>query len=163
MLQLHLSDQQFNCLLRCVLYLETWWYITLQYQHKILYRNTFREAISHHFVQASICWIDWLYCQKRKRNFSVVHCGPQVLKSVNKWVVLLWNCVCACNIMCILQTTLDLVRILHLLYIHNMYYSCTLSNWNTLFLRDTHSKSWWGHDGVLDYMILLFFPVWFQM
>ena len=32
-------------------------------------------------------------------------------------------------------------------YIHTIYYSCTLSNWNKLFLWDMHTKSWCGHDG----------------
>ena len=44
-------------------------------------------------------------------------------------------------------------------YIHAIFYSCTLSNWTKLFRRDIHTKSWCGHDGVLDDMILVFLPV----
>ena len=46
---------------------------------------------------------------------------------------------------------------------HIIYHSCRLSNWTKLFPRDIHTKSWCGHDGVLDDMILLIFPVWFQI
>ena len=35
--------------------------------------------------------------------------------------------------------------------------------YGTLFLRDTHTNSWYGHAGVLDDLILLLFPVWFQV
>ena len=48
-------------------------------------------------------------------------------------------------------------------YIHTIYYSCTLGSWNKLLVRDIQTKSWYGHNGVLDDMILLFFPVLFQM
>ena len=48
-------------------------------------------------------------------------------------------------------------------YIHSMHYSCILSNWNELFLRDIQTKSWCGHAGVLNELILLLLPVWFQV
>ena len=32
-----------------------------------------------------------------------------------------------------------------------------------LFLRGMHAKNWYGHAGVLDDMMPLLFPVWFQM
>ena len=50
-------------------------------------------------------------------------------------------------------------------YIHTCttHYSYILSNSNKLFLRDIHTKSWCGHAGVLDDLILLLFPVWFQV
>ena len=35
-------------------------------------------------------------------------------------------------------------------YIHATHYSRILTNWNILFLRDIHTKSWYGHAGVLD-------------
>ena len=44
--------------------------------------------------------------------------------------------------------------------IHGRHHSVVLIH---MILRDIHTKSWYGHDGVLDDMILLFFPVWFQM
>ena len=47
-----------------------------------------------------------------------------------------------------------------LLPYHGRHHSVDLIH---LILRDIHTKSWYGHDGVLDDMILLFFPVWFQM
>ena len=47
--------------------------------------------------------------------------------------------------------------------IHTIHYSCKLSNWNKLFLIDIHTKSWCGHSGVLDDLIRLLFPVWFQV
>ena len=31
------------------------------------------------------------------------------------------------------------------------------------FQFNSGTKSWCGHDGVLDDMLLLFFPVWFQI
>ena len=43
-------------------------------------------------------------------------------------------------------------------YIKTVNYSCILSNWNKLFLRDIHTKSWCGHAGVLDDLTLLLFP-----
>ena len=48
-------------------------------------------------------------------------------------------------------------------YIHITHNSCILSNQNKLVLRDIHIKSCCGHVGVLDYLILLLFPVWFQV
>ena len=48
-------------------------------------------------------------------------------------------------------------------YIHTKHYGCIISNWNKLFLRDMHAKSWCGHAGVLDDLILLLFPVWFHV
>ena len=48
-------------------------------------------------------------------------------------------------------------------YIHTIYYSCALSNENQLFLRDIHTENLCGYDGVLDDMILLFFPVLFPI
>ena len=39
-------------------------------------------------------------------------------------------------------------------HIHTTHYSCILTNWNKLFLRDIHIKSWRGHAGVLDELIL---------
>ena len=46
-------------------------------------------------------------------------------------------------------------------YIHTMYYSCILSEISSK--RHIHTKTRCGCDGVLDDMILLFFPAWFQM
>ena len=46
---------------------------------------------------------------------------------------------------------------------HTIHYSCNLSNWNKLFLLDIYIKSWCGHAGVLDYLVLLSLPVWFQV
>ena len=48
-------------------------------------------------------------------------------------------------------------------YIHTIHYSCILNYWNKLFLKDIHTKSWCGHARVLDDLILLLFPVWFQV
>ena len=48
-------------------------------------------------------------------------------------------------------------------YIHTIYYLCTLSNWNKLYLRAMHTKICFEHDGVLDDMLLLLFPIWFQI
>ena len=56
--------------------------------------------------------------------------------------------------MCFLLTTLVLARALNLLYIHTAHYSRILTNQNMLFLRDIHTKSWYGHAGVLDDLIL---------
>ena len=39
-------------------------------------------------------------------------------------------------------------------YIHTTYYSRILTNQNILFLRDIHTKSWYGHADVLDDFIL---------
>ena len=39
-------------------------------------------------------------------------------------------------------------------YIHTTHYSRILTNWNILFPRDIHNKSWYGHAGVLDELIL---------
>ena len=39
-------------------------------------------------------------------------------------------------------------------YIHTTHYSRILTNWNKLFLRDIHTKSWRGHAGVLHDLIL---------
>ena len=39
-------------------------------------------------------------------------------------------------------------------YIHTTHYSCILTNWNMLFLRGIYTKSWYGHAGVLDDLIL---------
>ena len=39
-------------------------------------------------------------------------------------------------------------------YIHTTHYSRILINYNVLFLRDIHTKSWYGHAGVLDELIL---------
>ena len=46
-------------------------------------------------------------------------------------------------------------------YLHTIHLSCNLSNWNKLFLKDIHTKSWCGHARVLDDLISLLFPVWF--
>ena len=43
-------------------------------------------------------------------------------------------------------------------HISFVYYSCSLSNWNKLFQNDIHTKRWCGHAGMLDDVILLFFP-----
>ena len=43
----------------------------------------------------------------------------------------------------------------HFIYhIHITHYSRILTNWNILFLRDIHTKSSYGHAGVLDDLIL---------
>ena len=39
-------------------------------------------------------------------------------------------------------------------YIHTKHYSRILTNWNILFLRAIPTKSWYGHAGVLDDLIL---------
>ena len=39
-------------------------------------------------------------------------------------------------------------------YIHTTHFSRILTNKNILFLRDIHTKSWYGHAGVLDDLIL---------
>ena len=39
-------------------------------------------------------------------------------------------------------------------YIHTTHYSRILINSNKLYLRDIHTKSWCGHAGVLDDLIL---------
>ena len=39
-------------------------------------------------------------------------------------------------------------------YIHTTHYSRILNNQNKLFLWDIHNKSWYGHAGVLDDVIL---------
>ena len=39
-------------------------------------------------------------------------------------------------------------------YIPTTHYSRILTNQNILFLRDIHTKSWYGHAGVLDDLIL---------
>ena len=38
--------------------------------------------------------------------------------------------------------------------IHTTHYSHILTNQNILFLRDIHTKSWYGHADVLDDLIL---------
>ena len=43
-------------------------------------------------------------------------------------------------------------------HISFVYYSCSLSNWNKLFQNDINTKRWCGHAGMLDDVILLFFP-----
>ena len=50
-----------------------------------------------------------------------------------------------------------------LYHIHAIHYSSNLSKWNELFLWDIHIKSWCGPAGVLNDLILLLFPVWFQV
>ena len=47
-------------------------------------------------------------------------------------------------------------------YIHTTHYSRILTNWNILFLKDIHTKSWYGHAGVLDDLILCGFSCMFQ-
>ena len=45
-----------------------------------------------------------------------------------------------------------------------MYYRWILNNRNELFLREICiPKGWCGHEGMSDYVILLFFPAWFQL
>ena len=39
-------------------------------------------------------------------------------------------------------------------YMHTTNYSRILTNWNINFLRDIHTKSWYGHAGVLDDLML---------
>ena len=39
-------------------------------------------------------------------------------------------------------------------YLHTTHYSRILTNWNKLIPRDIHTKSWYGHTGVLDDLIL---------
>ena len=38
---------------------------------------------------------------------------------------------------------------IHTIY-YSCYFSCILSNYNKVFLRDIHAKIWYCHDGVLD-------------
>ena len=39
-------------------------------------------------------------------------------------------------------------------YVHNTHFSRILTNCNILFIRDIHTKSWYGHAGVVDDLIL---------
>ena len=39
-------------------------------------------------------------------------------------------------------------------YLHTTHYSRILTNWNKLFLRDIHTKIWYGHTGVLADLLL---------
>ena len=50
-------------------------------------------------------------------------------------------------------TRLVLARALHLLYTYHTLYPHSYY-WNILFIRDIHTKSWYGHAGVLDDLIL---------
>ena len=50
-----------------------------------------------------------------------------------------------------------------MILIKNTIIAALVSNQNKLFLKDIHTKSWRRHGLLLDDVILLLFPVWFQM